>query len=198
VDFHFEAPFDPENLPEDMPEEVKQHIRNEHAAHLHHQMVSEQTAHDVVNFIKKLGEHELMLLRGLVNALAMGTESTHGYYYGVISVELEKFGICLACGKKHDDEFEKLKLDPSTPKIIQINNPDAINTDDQSWANFLRSITAEDIALLQDYGVDLVRLEFPKVRCINCGMEYSSISERMKTPQKIDGCQGCQHKEGWG
>ena len=198
MDFHFESPFDPENLPEDMPEEVKQHIRNEHAAQQHHQMVSEQTAHDVVNFIKKLGEHELMLLRGLVNALAMGSDSTHGYYYGVISVELEKFGICLACGKKHDEALQELLSDPNTPKIIQINNPDAINASDQSWSNFLIGLTSDDIILLNDYGVDLVRQEFPKVKCKNCGMDYPSIQERMKTPQKIDGCQGCQHKEGWG
>jgi len=133
-----------------------------------------------------------------VNALAMGSDSTHGYYYGVISVELEKFGICLACGKKHDEALQELLSDPNTPKIIQVNNPDAINASDQSWSNFLLTLKTEDMLLLQDYGVDLVHQEFPKVKCRNCGMDYPSIQERMKTPQKIDGCQGCQHKEGWG
>ncbi len=248
MDFSFDLPFDPENLPEDMPEEVKATIRAQHAAHQHHQMLSDQTAHDVVAFIKRLDEHDLMLLRGLVNALAMGTETTHGYYFGLMSVELEKFGICLACGKKHDEQLKELlgdaeesiaeniaKISPATQlqdgtpdcvvcgrdndhgthealeigshlshrywppdKIFANVKADKVNYSEQGWANFMTAMEAEDIVIMDNYGVQLIPQSFPKVACGRCGKEYVTLQDRILRKPGIDGCDGCQQKEAWG
>lgn len=35
-------------------------------------------------------------------------------------------------------------------------------------------------------------------RCINCGMGYRSLSDRMLKPPGIGGCSGCQQKSAWG
>lgn len=152
--------FDPDDLPEEMPDEMKKAIQL-------HAMKHEHVSHEIAGFFETLNEDNLRIMRSFLQMIAANESPTPlvTYYIGLCQALQVKFGICLGCGRKHDDEAAEL-----------------FETD----SNYTSS--------LEEYGLEMVAGEWPKVRCINCGLISQSLDDRMLRKPKVDGCPGCQQK----
>lgn len=81
-----------------MPPEVRQMLE-------HQRMHAEENAHTTLRFLRSLDEEQLRAFRGVLSAVSV-TDDTVPYYMGLVGGLLhEKFGVCLGCGNKHDDEL---------------------------------------------------------------------------------------------
>lgn len=161
--------------PEDIPPEVRAQIEQFH-------MQTEQTAHDVRDFFASLDESQLRILRGLIRVMD-GNSSACGYYSGVCSTTLAtRFGVCLGCGRKHDEELAEMSGQPIPTQ--------------QNWADFVAGLPSELLQNLSDYHLNLLPGRWPTVACARCGIQYVSVEDRML--RKPDECSGCVQKAKWG
>lgn len=148
---------------DDLPVEIKHALE-------HHIMHSEQNAHEVQEFFSSLDEQQLKNLRGLIKVIEMN-ESAGGYYAGIIGGELlHRFGVCMACGKKHDEELKRMAGEGPSEK-------------------------RDEATLRDEYRVILTGVG-EQVQCTDCGLIYSSLEDRML--RKPDECSGCEQKAKWG
>ena len=84
-----------------MPPEVRQMIE-------HQRMHAEANAHATLDFLRSLDEEQLRAFRGVLSAVNV-TDDTVPYYMGLVGGMLhEKYGVCLGCGLKHDEELKNL------------------------------------------------------------------------------------------
>lgn len=162
--------------PEDLPPELRAQFEA-------FQMQSEQTAHDIRDLFTTLTEHQLRILRTLIRTMD-GNSSACGYYAGVTSSALSsRFGVCLGCGKKHDDELKEMSGQSEPAKHVH-------------WADFVASLDSEMLDNLSKYHMNLIPDEWPVVACARCGHRYPSIQDRML--RKPDECATCVQKAKWG
>ena len=144
----------------------------EHADH--HQMENESWRHEVLDFINSLPAEHLELLHDMFHSITVADSDTKiaisAYYEGIIVSKRERFGICIACGKNHDEEFAKMTGE---------------------------SIEGEPAIDMADYNLEPAGNGM--VRCKNCGWIYASVAERASAggPDKSN-CRGCVSKEKWG
>lgn len=63
-------------------------------------------------------------------------------------------------------------------------------------------LTPTQLAQMAEYNIDDTynqdTKEFMYFACLNCGMQYPSIEDRMLKPPGVEGCSGCQQKAKWG
>lgn len=84
-----------------LPPEVREMIE-------HNKMHAEANAHEVRDFLDGLTEEQLRVFRGILASLSINKRGIP-YYMGLIGGLLStKFGVCLACSKKHDDELKDM------------------------------------------------------------------------------------------
>lgn len=161
-----------------MPPEVREIIE-------HHRMHAEQAAHDTTNFFDSMTEDQLRSLRGVLGVIRSDPDSTP-YFMGLVSSALQyKFGVCLGCGKKHDEELTKM-AHPDVPSETRISD-----------ASKSKMTTTEYLNKCIEYRVH-IRGDGPEVICNNCGVTYVSLEDRMLRRPDIEGCDGCIQKEKWG
>lgn len=168
-----------------MPPEVRQMLE-------HQRMHAEENAHTTLRFLRSLDEEQLRAFRGVLSAVSV-TEDTVPYYMGLVGGLLhEKFGVCLGCGNKHDDELAHMA---GTGQV------------------HVGSVSDEEYTLEQfridceNYGVEPFTDDniFSMVLCLGpCkdrGGErgkWSSIQERMDRKAGFGGCDFCVQIQKWG
>jgi hypothetical protein len=85
----------------EMPEGMRQVIE-------HQMMHNENDSHEIKNFIAELNESQLRTLYLLMKNFDVNSSSLP-FYAGVIVSELSsRFHVCIACGKKHDEELKSM------------------------------------------------------------------------------------------
>lgn len=162
--------FDPNNLPEDMDPAIKAAIIQSH-------MTSEKASHDEANFINGLDEAGIMGLRGILMTIMHSPDEAAmtSFYLGILTHATGKYGVCIACGKKHDEELAKM-TGPGPA-------PDAEISDEYRTS------------LMAVYNVETFE---EGVRCTNCQFQYVSLDDRMLRNPGPEGCHGCIHKSKFG
>ncbi|HEY6021872.1 MAG TPA: hypothetical protein VIY48_19010 [Candidatus Paceibacterota bacterium] len=141
----------------------------------HHQMENESWRHEVIDFISSLSVEHLELLHDMFHSITVADSDTKiaisAYYEGIIVSKRERFGICIACGKNHDEEFAKMTSE------------------------------GEPVLDMADYNLEYLDPESHGglLRCKGCGIIYTSVAERASAggPDKSN-CRGCVSKEKWG
>lgn len=140
------------------------------------QMVNMQNAHDGVAFFDSLDENQMRVFRGLLNSIRT-QEGAVDYYMGLVSAMLNsKFGVCIACSQKHDEELKHM--------AGQGEPPQKLSPEDRE-------------ALMKEFSVAYVG-EGERVMCTNCGAEYPNLEDRMMKVAGPAGCGGCIQKTKWG
>lgn len=150
-------------------------------------MHDETNAHAIKHFLESLNEEQLVTLRRIL-AMISQREDFGPYYTGLITAQLNsKFGICIACSQKHDEQLEKLVETSDKKKTV---------VSQLSWTEFVASADEELLDKAAEYNVELSFKIWPKVRCRKCGTEFASLEDRFL--RKPDECAGCIQKEKWG
>lgn len=163
--------FDPDNLPESMPDEIKEDIRKHHDRD---RMTQQAAYHDLNNFMESLNEDQLKMLPQII-LTTQGSEQYAGYLLGRIEAEQRiRFQTC-SCGEKHpwggDDAPEpEMKLD---------------NTDEKNTLTWDDLYPHEQVKLMNEY--HMATDSNGKWRCTICGLQYSSMMDRMLKKE----CHGC-------
>lgn len=187
------------NSEEDMPEELRAQLENE-------RMHGEAYQHDLKHWIESMTEDSMKMLKSI--AFQHSDRPSAAYLVGVINVTLEnKFGICHACGKKHDDELTEMlgtpEADTSTPPKTPAKTSHAgagiVKPDmTMSGPELLKWVPRSEQKQMDDYGVDFVEFKYPMVICSKCNTEYQSLADRMKRDPGVEGCGDCIQKAKWG
>lgn len=166
-----------------LPLEVQHHI-----AHQHMQM--EQHAHDASTFLESLTEEQLRGFRGILAAIRVGGEDASTYFIGLAGgIMSVKFGVCLACSKKHDEELAHMAGPVAEPPVA----PPA----EAPPEPLMPDMTEDERAILmEEYGIE--EGEDGKLHCKNCMIHVASLQDRMLRKPGVDGCSGCQQKSAWG
>ena len=127
---------------EDLPPEVQ-------AAMEHQQMHDETNAHAIKHFFESLNEEQLIMLRRILSMVDNRAEFGP-YYTGLITALLNsKFGVCIACSQKHDEQLENLvefsdeKKNENVP-LAQL-----------SWLEFVDFADEELLQKVNEYNVEL-------------------------------------------
>lgn len=174
--------FFPPGMPEELKEQIKAHVREHHDNHMIYR-------HQVVYFLQSLKEEQLSVIKDMFVALeTQDNAATAGFYQGLIASLLsDKFGHCIACGSKHEDELHK---------IVSEGTVDTDNSVPKPWPDLVTGLDTDTRKNLADYRLNIVTQDYPKVACRDCGMIYQSLEDRMlKAPED---CIGCIQKEKWG
>lgn len=160
--------------PEDLPPELRAHLEQ-------HMMVTEQNAHDVRDLFESLDESQLRVFRGILRIVDENPGAA-SYYAGVVSTQLSfRFGVCLGCGRKHDEELKDMATESGVPK---------------TWTDIAATLDTETLENLHKYHLNVIPNEWPRVVCAKCGKTYVSLEDRML--REPDDCSGCHEKEMWG
>lgn len=187
-----------------LPEEIEQALR----AQLDRaEMSADVTRHDVLRFFDEMTSENLVTLRMLLHHAA-GDESGRyaSHLEGLISGVLQyKHGLCMGCGKKHDDASELIVQ--SLPNTVEKDDPQLINDGTEQLELFINEGNEETyFANMKKWGLRQVgpadavvssEGERPVI-CEGCGSLYQSLEDRMLRAPGIDGCGGCQHKSAHG
>lgn len=149
------------------PEQVQEMIDRQEMSH-------DELMHSFRRLIEELNEDQLHVLSTMLNVAGQNQWFSH-YYSGIISGILHaKFGVCAACGKKHDQELAEMAPAPEQKR------------------------SAKEIAQLMDeYNVHYTG-SYLEVECNNCGKKYVSLDDRMLRSPDPSGCSGCVEKTKWG
>lgn len=160
---------------------------HDHEEHEHHvgmfRMEAEANTHETRQFFEGLSEEQLKKLYGLLH-MVIGTDGMAGsYYQGIIAMRLDqKFGVCMACGVKHEEELASMMPPVPEPRPDPIRGP--------------AKGTAEYNSLMALYGLEQDDDGSDRVMCKNCKTWYIDLADRMRRP--VAGCTGCIQKEKWG
>lgn len=155
-------------------------------------MQQDSNRHETRQFFDGLKEDQLQKLSFIIGSVITTQGSAGIFYQGLISGLLDqKFGKCLACDKKHDDEIEKFIGHPpiakAIPKDIRAQNSDSPAKGSQEYDRLMFLYNMEQ----DDNGSD-------RVRCKGCGTWLESLQDRMLRPTGIPGCEVCKDKQKWG
>jgi hypothetical protein len=195
------------------PSEEEQRAMRE--AHERHEMHMDDFRHGFQRLFEELGEDQLGTLKMMFHLLCDRTnDSLAAHWEGMISWELKRrFGICVTCGKNHDEELTapteehplvkeaENTMRPLTEAEKFFSTPEEIAADeDQTLPIFLGSLNEDQIALMKEYHLDDVydgeTQELLHFACTGiqgmkqgCGVTYPSIEDRMlKGPEECSGC----------
>lgn len=155
----------------------------------HQQLTHQSRAHEINDFLQSLSKEQLDTLRMLVISMA-DPDSGHilaAQHHGmIVQIMALKHAVCV-CGVEH--ESAESLLAPTAVPATDVDQLDTwegrrINPDHPSGA-----------ALMAEYRLE-ARPGFNVLFCTGCGMQYSSLRDRMiKDP---DDCHGCHLKSAQG
>jgi hypothetical protein len=186
-----------------VPEEIKRAIV---ADMEHRRLVADSYRHDLQRMFEEISKDHLITLRQMVGFIAASDKTGYASYVeGVAATTLHyRFNVCGTCGVNHEEE---LLADQNQPADQQ----KSLFEQEQSAVN-----DAKVQILLDEYGLKFAcpcgrfscteadHLNLPrnygtnKVICINCGMVYPNLEDRIMKPAGKEGCEGCINKEKWG
>lgn len=206
---------------------------------------AEANRHDMHDWIESMDEHGLRMFRSLL--FDYSEHSSASYLIGYAGHVLQqKYNICVACGKNHDEvitpeaiigegdtgnsegpsvhydtrgdtvekpyDYDKAAEDVNDKLLAaqahrQAERDGAKRGDtvthgkafeEMSGPELLATIPKKIQDQMDEYGVDFIEHQWPKVKCANCGDEYVSLEDRMKRDPGVKGCASCQQKAKWG
>jgi hypothetical protein len=184
----------------EMPEELRQMIGLRH-------LEAQVTRNEVDRLMDELSIEDLVTFRTVMRYVA-SDPSAYNFFDGVIYSRLRREGRCTSCGgPDHDHEaFEGLTED----------DEDELNPAEKAWKEAgkmavevlptIDAVMAESGLSVDDY-TNMTTYNLDDLRdadtgdllgfvCLNCGMTYPSIADRMlRAP---DECSGCFRKAGHG
>lgn len=139
--------------------------------------------HEVRQFIHGLDEFQLNKVISLIKIVDSSSIAAY-YYIGVVAEQLDtKYGKCMTCGKKHDEELAHLVGDGGPAESSD--SPAVKGTKKYDELMYLYNMEQDDD------GSD-------RVMCKGCGKWYVSLADRMLRASGIEGCSGCIEKNKWG
>lgn len=183
-----------------LPEELEQALR---AQMDRVEMSADATRHDVLRFFDELSSEQLVTFRMLIHHCASDETGRYASHLeGLISGILQyKHGLCMGCGKKHDDPSELLK--EGLPNTVEKDDPLLIKDGTEQLELFAQASDFDEnmekfgMRLPQEGEVEAQPEEKPVI-CTGCGALYQSLEDRMLRAPGVDGCYGCQHKAAHG
>lgn len=141
-------------------------------------MEADAKVHESRQFFHSLNEEQLGHLSICINT-TVANPKLGMYYQGVIAQITEtKYGTCIACGEKHDEELATISGQPSPSVEPAFPPKDTIPYDD----------------LMDEYGMEQDDDGSDRVMCKNCGLWYVNLQDRTLRPAGITGCHGCVQK----
>jgi hypothetical protein len=181
--------------PEDM-------IRQLQAESERRAMTSDLASHDLLNFLRDLPPEHKSLLAGLLGATADDPgfgKMMHGILLGYLE---SQHGFCIACGRNHDEALADI-TNESTPKkrTHEEVKHDLLHGE---WVKVgeTKMLPESQADAMRKCGLDDLRQEdnytLIGFTCLNCGMFYQSVEDRMLKSSSKEGCSGCVQKEKWG
>ena len=174
----------------DVPPEVKQAIQEQFDRKI---MNIEERYHAIRRALDEMSLEQLQAFDTILNQVAGSSDSPIASYYGglISSTIYHRFGICSFCRVNHDEELTKVAA--PAPHQHDVKVEDILPSSD---------LSVQDLANMSSYGLDDLRDEDTNELlgfvCINCGLRYVSIADRMLRPPGIEGCSGCMQKAKWG
>lgn len=178
---------------EEMPEEVRQHIEEQ-------RMHGEAHAHDMKDWIEGMSFHDIKVFKSII--FQYSDRPSAAYLVGIINSTMDrKFDICHACGKKHDDiTVDDIVPDTLTSAIVESNGvmPVIKKFTEMSGPELLANMHPGIMESMDEYEVDFIEFQWPRVKCANCDAEFASLDDRMKREPGVKGCSNCQQKAKWG
>lgn len=172
-----------------------------------HQQAHTVAAHDVKRFFDELTEEQLRVLGMILDGIAVADNPTRiaGHLGGrVLAMRQLKFGICPACNENHDRDLENIAHEgtPETPLHVDARRRAAGNEVKFLEIGDTGSLSPAERALMKEYNIDDLREEetmrLVGFVCLECGMRYSTIQDRMMKPPGVEGCSGCIQKAKFG
>ena len=154
--------------------------------------------HDLNRIFEEMGEDELRtfitFFHGMSNMPVGVLRRNLSYTEGVLTMYLEKFGVCPACGTDHSKVPDEMQTDVHA-------NDDEPNDDEPNEDE--KEELKETPELLEEYNLQRLASidEGPsgsQLVCKGCGMTYGSLADRMLREPGVEGCGGCKHKAKWG
>lgn len=167
----------------EIPPEMKAEIERRHQ--LGH-MAEENARHEENRFFDSLDQEQLQFLDRLIGS-CMVSKKYASYIRGRIDGLLLARDQRCPCGKTHEAPEDFVTL---------------VEIPDESTTEVPHSSPEDQEALMEEYGMELVdhpdRPGDKQLRCANCKMPSASMEDRMLRAPKVEGCNGCQIKEGHG
>lgn len=199
---HHEVHFHPLQFLFGTPEQVAEQRRQADLA----AMQNDALQHDMFDWMMNLDAESAKKLKLLVRVTA-GDRSFGPFIEGQLSAMLKlKHDVCTVCGRDHDPsalvdgaDLPTPHMDYAPPVVPEEDDPRG-NTPAEDAAAYaqnmevwgMRPPTPSEVA-----GMVIDEGELP-VFCINCGMLYQSLEDRMLREPGIGGCPGCRHKSAHG
>lgn len=210
---------DPDNLPDDLPEGIKTAIVAAQNQHERAHMNMEAKAHMVERFVNDMDSENLTAFMHLLSMIYHSGDSEHDlmYWIGRVETTLQlKFNLCPACGKDHDleaseqlaaaaDEIKEEQAMSTNPDVPMSPIESAETADELT--RFDRELHLQPQyegykwlpqveALMIEYRIDDAYEEVSKIfvgfNCVDCGISYPTIADRMLKP--ANECHGCFQK----
>jgi hypothetical protein len=174
---------------EEEPQQMFFHpgMTEEQAEMLHATMNS--NAHESVRIFDELEEEHLNRFRGILNVIKDDPETVM-YFMGIASAHLKfRFGYCMACGLKHDEELAHLVGD---------GGPDHVEKPDPNTPWGAMEMTKEDYETVVEGHYCTYQTSTGILTCKGCGSKYPDLADRMRSKFGKEGCATCNQKEKWG
>lgn len=192
-----------------MPSEILAEMQRRHDQH---QMEADDYYHSLARMFDSFNKEQLETFRTMMHGLLQisdgPVQANLALYEGmIVGILHSKFNVCLACNRDHDEvmaqQMEAQALQEETPPAMDGGDPfkPAQPTADLQ-IDQVGILSDAQLAAMEEYNLDDVRsAEDGRLLgfiCINCGMRYVSIEDRMRRPTGKAGCSGCVNKEKWG
>lgn len=168
----------------EIPEEFREMLDRQH-------LENRVTQQEVDRFLEEVPIEQLLTVRTIIRTVSQSAVAL-GFFDGVIYTRLRREGRCTSCGGPDHDhaEFERMLLESRDEEEPESSEALIDGT----------HFTADQHRLMAEYNLDDLRdedtHELLGFVCLNCGMRYPSIEDRMLKPP--DECSGCFRKAGHG
>lgn len=149
------------------------------------EMSEYEARHSLRRFIVSLSPDDKEQLHRLLQIAASSEGITH-YWLGVIDGYRDgspEDQLCFSCGKRHDDDLEKIANGNPRPEETIVYTADL--TTEDGIEDFLE---AYEVTVNED----------GELQCDYCMHTWSSIEDRMRRKPGKGGCPVCVEKEKWG
>ena len=168
-------------------------------------MAAQVTRNEVDRFLEEAPIEDIVTVRTLIRTVAADA-SAASFFDGIIYSRLRREGRCTKCGgPEHDHELfaqqqseQESEQPEEQPLPLAELSQDALEK--LSEATDGEMLTATDRANMATYNLDDLRdedtHELLGFICLNCGMRYPSIEDRMR--RAPDECSGCFMKSAHG
>lgn len=171
----------------DMPEELKEMIERQH-------MEAQADQADLDRVIETMQIDDLLVVRRMLRIVATNGAHAAAFFDGQIYARLRANGLCVNCGQPdHDHEALAQELADAAPPPVDEPAPGQLLIPGTEF-------TEEQHRQMAEYGLDDLRDEDTHQLlgfiCLNCGMRYPSIEDRML--RNPDDCSGCHIKSAHG